>query len=235
MRFVALAEQAAQFAPSEPPLQKVDPRDICLAIPCKTGLLDVLCFTGVCNVIGTGRAGNQPLIQFGGSNIGSVRNMIAHEFMTRTSCEWLMMIDDDIGFRTADWDYLWQDQGGELAVCAEYLQKIDGRQIPASWGLGFARVHRRVFELMQDLTTSDGQPWIRQGIFAGKLLWDYFPQGVTAAGEYRQEDHGFWTLVRLTGVPVRFEQRTRLAHSGRSTWNYDAQALRAADEEESAQ
>lgn len=217
------------------PLQTVDPRSVCLSIPCKTGLLDVLCMVGVCNVIGTGRVANQPLVQFGGSNIQSVRNLIVHEFMTRTDCDWLVMVDDDIGFRITDWDYLFEDQAGELAVCAEYLQKIDGRQVPATFGLGFARVHRRVFELIQELTTHDGQPWARQGIFAGKLLWDYFPQGVTPSGELRQEDHAFWQLVRLTGVGVRVEQRTRLAHSGRSTWHYPgAEALLAADEEQGA-
>jgi hypothetical protein len=214
---------------SPPPLQTVDPRSICLSTPCKTGQLDVLHHVGVCNVIGTGRVANQPLIQFGGSNVGSVRNLIAHEFMTVTECEWLVMVDDDVGFRVTDWDYLFEDQAGELAVCAEYLQKIDGQKIPATFGLGFARVHRRVFELIQELQTHDGQPWCRQGIFAGKLLWDYFPQGVTASGEYRQEDHGFWSLVRLTGVSVRYERRTHLAHSGRSTWHYDADEL--ADED----
>ena len=211
------------------PLQTIDPRTIILSIPCKTGLLDVLCVVGLCNVIGTGRVANQPLIQFGGSNIGSVRNLIAHEFMTRTEAEWLVMIDDDVGFRVTDWDYLFEDQAGELAVCGEYMQKIDGQRVPAVFGLGFARVHRRVFELIQDLTTSDGAPWCRQGIFAGKLIWDYFPQGVTASGEYRQEDHGFWTLVRLTGCGVRMERRARLAHSGRSTWHYDAEAQAAAE------
>jgi hypothetical protein len=220
---------------SEPPkLQTVDPRDICLSVPCKTGLLDVLCVAGLCNVIGTGRLANQPLIQFGGSNVQTVRTMIVHEFMERTKAEWLVCVDDDIGFRTTDWDLLWEDQAGELAVCAEYLQKIDGQQVPAVWGLGFARIHRRVFELIQDLTTHDGQPWVRQGIFAGRLMWDYFPQGVTPAGELRQEDHAFWQLVRMTGVPVRLETRTRLAHSGRSTWHYDAEALARADEEQGA-
>jgi hypothetical protein len=210
------------------PLQTVDPRDVCLAIPCKTGLLDVLCVAGLCNVIGTGRCANQPLIQFGGSNIQSVRNLIAHEFMERTQSDWLVMVDDDIGFRVSDWDYLFDDQAGELAVCADYLQKIPGELTPARFGLGFARVHRRVFERIQELQTSDGSPWARQGIFAGRLLWDYFPQGVTSSGELRQEDHAFWELVRLTGVGVRVEQRTRLAHSGRYTWHYDAAALDAA-------
>lgn len=215
-----------------PALQTVDPKTIILSTPCKTGLLDVLHHVGVCNVIGTGRVANQPLIQFGGSNIQSVRNLLVHEFMTRTTAEWLVMVDDDVGFRVTDWDYLWEDHAGELAVCAEYLQKIDGRKVPASFGLGFARVHRRVFELIQELTTNDGQAWARQGIFAGKLLWDYFPQGVTASGELRQEDHAFWELVRLTGVGVRVERRTRLAHSGRSTWHYDEAELdqAAADE-----
>jgi hypothetical protein len=203
-------------------IQTVDPRDICLAIPCKTGLIDVMCMRGVCNVIGTGRLGNQPLFEYGGSNVGAVRNRIADVFLNKTECNWLVMLDDDIGFTHEDWDLLFEDEGGELAVCAEYLQKIDGARIPAVFGLGFARVHRRVFELLTELTTSDGTPWVRQGIYAGTLLWDFFPQGVNAAGEYRQEDHGFWSLVHTAAVSIRMERRTRLQHSGRSTWRYDA-------------
>jgi len=203
-------------------IQTVDPRDICLAIPCKTGLVDVMCMRGVCNIIGTGRLANQPLFKFGGSNVGAVRNTIADWFLNKTQCNWLVMVDDDIGFTLADWDLLFEDEAGELAVCAEYLQKIDGAQVPAVFGLGFARVHRRVFELLIELTTSDGTPWVRQGIYAGSLVWDFFPQGVNVAGEYRQEDHGFWSLVHTAEVSIRMERRTHLQHSGRSTWTYDA-------------
>lgn len=202
-------------------IQQVDPREICLAVPSKTSQLDVMCCAGLCNVIGSGRLGNQPLFEYGGSNVGAVRNRIADIFL-KTECTWLVMVDDDIGFTVDDWDLLWEDQGGELAVCAEYLQKIDGHSIPAVFGLGFARVHRRVFELLTELTTSDGEAWVRQGIYAGSLLWDFFPQGVNAAGEYRQEDHGFWALVHAAAVSVRMERRASLKHSGRSTWTYNA-------------
>jgi hypothetical protein len=206
-------------------LQTVDPRNIILAMPCKDGRNDVLATVGLCNVIGSGRLANQPLCQYGGSNVGAVRNLIAHEFMTRTQADWLMMLDDDIGFRLTDWDLLWEDQAGELAVCSDYLQKLDGQKVAARFGLGFARVHRRVFEMLTELTTHDGQPFVRQGIYAGTVIWDYFPQGVNSAGEYRQEDHGFWALVHAAQVSVRIERRTHLKHSGRSTWTFDADEL----------
>jgi hypothetical protein len=158
---------------------------------------------------------------FGGSNVGAVRNVIVDKFLNESDCHWLMMLDDDIGFTITDWDLLWQDESGELAVVAEYLQKIDGERRVAHFGLGFARVHRQVFERLLELETEDRRPYLQQGMYAGRLLWDFFPQGVNAAGEYRQEDHGFWQLVRLAGVSVRVERRCRLAHSGRSTWRYD--------------
>lgn len=208
-------------------LQQVDPRTICVAIPSKMSALDVMCVKGLCNVIGTGRLANQPMLLYGGSNIGAVRNMIAHQFMSKSDLEWLVMIDDDIGFGLEDWDLLWEDHGGELAVVAEYLQKIDGERRVAHFGCGFCRVHRRVFELLTQLTGHDGAPWVSQGIYSGVLLWEYFPQGVNAAGEYRQEDHGFWQLVRATEVPVRIETRTRLIHSGRSSWIYDHAQIQA--------
>jgi hypothetical protein len=191
----------------------------------------VLTSNGLCNVIGTGRLANQPLFQYGGSNVGAVRNMVAHEFLSKTQCQWLMMVDDDIGFTCADWDFLWEDQSSELAVCAEYLQKIDGQRVVAHFGLGFARVHRSVFESLTELNTADGTPWLRQGYYAGRIMWDFFPQGVSADGSYRQEDHGFWQLVRLLDVPVRVERRAHLKHSGRGTWVYDAQELEPPPEE----
>lgn len=210
------------------PTQTVDPREIVVAVPCHTGRVDVLTSNGLCNIIGTGRLANQPLWQFGGSNVGAVRNTIAHKFLNECPCQWLVMLDDDIGFTVRDWDYLWEDQAGELAVCAEYLQKLPGKLVPAQFGLGFARVHRSVFEALTQLSNEDGTPYVRQGYYTGQLMWDFFPQGVTASGEYRQEDHGFWQLVRLASVSVRIERRCQLDHSGRSTWRYDAAALAAA-------
>jgi hypothetical protein len=217
------------------PTQTTDPREIVVAVPCHTGRIDVLTANGLCNIIGTGRIANQPLWNYGGSNVGAVRNDILHTFLTLSDCQWLMMIDDDIGFTVDDWDLLWEDQAGELAVCAEYLQKIDGEKVAAQFGLGFARVHRTVFERLMAMTLEDGTPFLRQGYYAGKLLWEFFPQGVTVAGEYRQEDHGFWQLVRIAQVSVRIERRCKLAHSGRSTWRYDADELAAADADESMQ
>lgn len=212
------------------PTQTIDPREIVIAVPCHTGRVDVLTCNGLCNVIGTGRVANQPMWNFGGSNVGAVRNVIAHKFLTQSDCQWLMTVDDDIGFTITDWDLLWEDQAGELAVCAEYLQKIDGERRVARFGLGFARIHRVVFERLTELTVEDGRPYLQQGYYAGQVMWDFFPQGVHVSGEYRQEDHGFWQLVRLASLSVRVERRCRLAHSGRSTWRYDEHDALQGDE-----
>ena len=213
----------------------IDPRSIILAMPCKDGRNDVMATRGLCNVIGTGRLANQPLLIFGGSNVGAVRNTIVHEFLERTTAEWLMMLDDDIGFGVEDWDFLFETHDGEKCVCAEYLQKLDGQRVPARFGLGFSRVHRSVFDTLTRLTDDSGVPWVRQGIYAGRLMWDFFPQGTNSAGEYRQEDHGVWTLVKLAGIGVRIETRAHLLHSGRSTWRYDAAELAQDVEEAGAQ
>jgi hypothetical protein len=198
----------------------IDPKSIVIAIPSYSSRVYALTFTGVCNVIGSGRCGNPPLMMLGGSNVGAVRNMIAHRFL-QSPFEWLVMIDDDIGFTVQDWDYLLEDSNGERAVCADYLKKIDGRREVARLGLGFARVHRSVFDDILKLTREDGSPWVPQGIYSRELVYDFFPQGVTAAGEYRQEDHGFWTWVNMAGIQVRHEYRTRLRHFGGGTWEFD--------------
>lgn len=172
----------------------------------------------------------------GESSVSTARDYIAHYFLTRTRCEWLVWIDADISFSRQDWRYL-MEQTDELAVCGEYLKKNqDLRRVEvANFGLGFARVHRSVYERLDALNRDDGSPLLlryRAGVELGderhmEEFVEYHPIGVTPDGSRRNEDHGFWLLVRLAGIPIRKETRSKLGHTGPYTWWYDHEKLEA--------
>jgi hypothetical protein len=181
----------------------------------------------------------------GESSVSTARDYVAHFFLTRTTCDWLVWIDDDIAFSRQDWAYLMEQQGNEAAVCAEYMKKTqDLAPEVANFGLGFARVHRSVYEQLDDLVhTESGAPRLMR-YRAGVLLngertmeefVEYHPIGVAPDHSRRNEDHGFWLMVRLAGIPIRKETRTKLGHTGSYTWWYDHERLEALKAKRGAQ
>lgn len=172
----------------------------------------------------------------GESSISSARDYVAHYFLTRTACEWLVWIDSDISFNLTDWSYLMEQEEGELAVCAEYMKKTqDLSPQVANFGLGFARVHRSVYEQLGELVSDSGAPRLlryRAGVEMNdertvEEFVEYHPVGVAPDGSRRNEDHGFWLMVRLAGIQIRKETRTHLGHTGDFTWWYDKAKLDA--------
>jgi len=173
----------------------------------------------------------------GGSCVSTARDYVVHYFLTRTQCEWLVWIDDDIAFSRQDWAYLMEQQGNEAAVCAEYLKKTQDLSLQvANFGLGFARVHRSVYEQLDELVRESGEPRLmryRAGVELNgqrtmEEFVEYHPIGVAPDASRRSEDHGFWLMVRLAGIPIRKETRTRLGHTGTFTWWYDHEKLQTA-------
>lgn len=164
------------------------------------------------------------------SVVQMVRDQIAHFFLRRTTCEWLCWIDDDITFSQQDWTLLLEQHGNEKAVCAEYMKKTQdlSPQI-ADFGLGFARVHRSVYEALDDLRHEDNTPRVpiyRERFDAGgkttiEDISGYHWSGAGPDGRRINEDHGFWMLVALAGIEIRKETRTHLGHTGEYTWWYD--------------
>lgn len=171
----------------------------------------------------------------GNSSISTARDIIVHQFLTRSTLDWLVWIDSDIRFTRRDWLYLMEDDGGELAVCAEYLRKTQDLSLQvANFGLGFARIHRSVYERLEQLTRDDGEPRLLKyrgqvpGESSFQELVEYHPIGVHPDGSRRNEDHGFWLMVSLAQISIRKETRTRLGHSGEFTWWYDKKQIDAA-------
>jgi hypothetical protein len=177
--------------------------------------------------------------QVGESDVSTARDYVVHKFL-QSGLEWLAWIDSDIGFRRSDWALLMEQQGDELAVCGEYLKKTqDPRRMEiANFGLGFARVHRSVYELLDDLNTEHGEARLhryRRMDQESSVLEDfveYHPVGVAFDGSRRNEDHGFWLLVALAAIPTRKESRTRLGHTGPFTWWYRPELIQQKRDEE---
>jgi hypothetical protein len=196
-----------------------DRDDVFVGVPCGYGVADSLAYLSLARIAGRGffDPDHHLYVLHGCSDIQAARFTIMDAFKSRSECNWLLMLDADIGYRPEDVELLFD--GDELAVCAEYRKKEENYRV-AQFGLGFAIVHRDVFKAMDALET-DGQPWVPQGMYAGRLVSGYAPAGFTQAGDYRAEDHGFWGHVHATQLPVRLETRTQLIHTGTYHYRYE--------------
>lgn len=133
---------------------------------------------------------------------------------------------EEIAGRNQDGTPKLMTSDADLLVCAEYPYKNDNLE-PVKLGYGFVRVHRSVFETLQNLKHDDGQARLWQMTHHGRLICDYYPSGPMVGlhvptAEWKGEDHGFWTLCMLAGLIPRIERRTRLVHVGRKAYCYQA-------------
>jgi hypothetical protein len=151
----------------------------------------------------------------------------------------------------------------DVLVNCEYAYKREPFE-PVQFGLGFHRVHRSVFSILQQLkfpddgrvevdrellesilaenhaesraeaiaklrksmTSQAGAARLWQMTHRGRVIHDYYPDGAMLSrllpvGEWKGEDHGFWTLCMLAGLIPRIETRTRLIHIGRKGYFYE--------------
>jgi hypothetical protein len=75
------------------------------------------------------------------------------------------------------------------------------------------------------MSTKAGTPRLWQCTFQGRTFYDYYPSGplinlLVPIGDWKGEDHGFWTLCMLAGLIPRIETRTQLLHIGRKAYPY---------------
>jgi hypothetical protein len=207
---------------------KIDPRSIFVTIPTHDGKIWGDCAGGLVHCVAQQRFGSFYL-HVQGSCIPHIRNQIAGIFL-RSKFEWLMCIDSDVGFTVNDWDLFWQ--GDEIIATAEYPKK-DGSNLPVTFGMGFVRIHRSVFEALRELRATDdgvirdptgqqGHELVGQYYEKGHIDHDYFRVGATSDSRYMQEDFGFWSLVHLAGITPKVEKRTKLKHWGVKCYEYVA-------------
>jgi len=190
------------------------------AIPSLDRRIDVGCIGGVVQCMH--HLKRWPYHYCGNSDIALARNVIANRFMEKeTDFDWFMMIDSDIEFDLSDFELLWE--GDEPIVTAEYSKKVIG-QPPASFGLGFTRVHRDVFQKMKDAQTSDGQEAVPRFYYDGAVHCAYFTSGPSPEARWIGEDRSlFMRIAMLTNCTYRLEKRTRLRHIGWFAYHYPDQ------------
>lgn len=83
----------------------------------------------------------------------------------------------------------------------------------------------QIRELLKSVSDTAGTSRIWQASHNGRLFYDFFPSGAMLSaglphGDWKGEDHGFWTLCALAGLIPRIERRTRLMHIGRKGYLY---------------
>lgn len=107
-----------------------------------------------------------------------------------------------------------------LMVAAEYARKEDGAP-PARLGLGFARIHRSVFDHLRalDKEGSPGEARVDSFQYRGEQVYDYYLSGCIEHS-WLTEDHGFFSLCRLADIHPRVEQRCNLTHTGKKVYTY---------------
>lgn len=150
------------------------------------------------------------------SNIKRVRDDCLHAFK-ETSHDWAVFVDADTGFTLEDWLYLW-DGDSELAVASTCVKKLQDRVEYAKFGLAFSRISRLMLTAIDELEL-DGRPRALRYRRHGREQVEYCPMGAHLV-DYADvaEDHGFWLLAQLTGLPIRLEERCRLVHCGPARW-----------------
>jgi hypothetical protein len=200
-----------------PGLPKVDGR-IFFGVPCHDHRIDVDCMLSIYRKVSE-LPGSHTYFHKGISDVALARNIVAHRFM-KSDCEWWMFVDSDIYFTDLDWQFLWE--GDEDIVTAPYARKIPG-VAPCEFGLGFTRVHRRVFEAIERLETDNGSEMAQRFYLDGEIHTHFFPNGVSGDSRWHGEDRGFFILCALTGTPYRIEKRCRLGHGGRFVYGYPNQ------------
>lgn len=158
------------------------------------------------------------LTEKGNSSIPLARNNMADTFLKHTRFDSMIWIDSDILFTREDLERI--QSGPESAVCATYAKK-DNTGEAATWGMGFARIDRCVFETLIEQKAAcevyvPGWDRVMHDFFiCGAAINPRDPNGMRI---WLNEDTGFWSLVKNAGIPTRLETGLDLGHVGR--WVY---------------
>jgi hypothetical protein len=162
----------------------------------------------------------QPYALVGASNILDGRNKIAHYFLTKTNADTLFCLDSDIVFNLEDFQFMME--GGEQVVVAPYARKVLGMP-PVDFGMGFCRIHRSVFDTLNDWTNPEGEEMLPRYYADGEVLTHFYYSGASSDARWFGEDTGFFHWCALNHISMRQERRTRLRHVGPFEFAYPQQ------------
>lgn len=227
----------------------IDPLKVVIHIPCYDNKVEAA-LAGCLMAIGSEHLAGGIQFLGGSSDIAEARNQMAFKFRAAKQFDWMVFWDSDICASAQDFKILMDypahaprndkeammlasrreenpdgvtlnDKGQALIVCAEYSRKVETGD-PARFGLGFCRIHRSVFDLLEAAVTDPPESRPRVGTYSarGAVIHDFFPRGPGLNGHWFGEDTGFFHLCRVCSIVPRIEQRTDLIHIGRKAFPY---------------
>lgn len=169
--------------------------------------------------------------------IDYIRSEIANGFMHYSEFDWLLFIDDDIGFSGQSLKALF-DVGEDLVIGAcpfRALQQPRLMCLPVkptvknsknnaievlTGGMGFTLIHRRVFEAIKgEFPELEYRPMGNPPGFEDKKCYHYFDI-LVKDGIARSEDVSFCERYRAAGGKVWLALDTNLSHSGMHTFTF---------------
>ena len=169
-----------------------------------------------------------------GGGIHKARNNLAHEFLTNTNCERMLMVDSDMSFEPEQVARLWAHDadviGGpychkkdELSWSARAIEGITPDPVTklqelSAVGTGFLMIKRGVFQKMIEAYPEQAyiEDW-NEG--TGMTKWDFFQEGVVTDDKfgypkptYVTEDFYFCLKARRLGFKVLVDTTFYLKH-----------------------
>lgn len=217
----------------------IDPTKVLIATPSYDGKVECGYAGGLAACASSHLFGNMVFVN-SISHVGLARNSLSWGFVKNKDFEWLVFIDADIAFSADDFKKLMDyppyneasvqegvtvnEHGEALIVTAEYARKVENYD-PCRFGLGFTRIHRSVFKILDEMRDEDNAAVVPQFLHKGELITEYFISGAIEGNHFRGEDTGFFLLCKLAGIVPRVEQRTQLLHIGRKVYPYQPPSI----------
>jgi hypothetical protein len=197
------------------------PQKIMLGLPCGDHRMYAEMVMSLIGVLAGSGGLIQPFWHNGDSNVCHARNEIAHHFLTATDCDTLFFWDVDIVATMQE--FLYVLDGPEQVVIAPYARKEMGRE-PVGFGMGFCRIHRSVFDTLNEWTNEDGSEALQRYYITGKgIATHFFYTGSSPEARWYGEDTGFWHFCACNDITQRVERRTQLFHLGLHRYGYPNQ------------
>jgi hypothetical protein len=199
------------------------PVKVMLGLPCADHKMYCETVMSIIAILAASGGAVQPFWLQGNSNVAAARNLVVHYFLYSTDCDTLFFWDNDIVASAQDFAYVME--GDEQVVIAPYARKEMGRE-PVGFGMGFCRIHRSVFDALNDWKSEDGEEVLGryyQTELAAPIATHFFYTGASPEARWYGEDTGFWHFCARNGITQRLERRTRLGHIGLHKYGYPDQ------------
>jgi hypothetical protein len=199
------------------------PVKVMLGLPCADHKMYTEVVASIIAIMAASAGTVVPFWLNGNSNVCAARNLVAHYFLYSTDYDTLFFWDNDIVASAQDFAYMME--GDEQVVIAPYARKEMGRE-PVGFGMGFCRIHRSVFDTLNDWTSEEGEDVLGryyQTEMPSPIATHFFYTGPSPEARWYGEDTGFWHFCARNQITQRLEHRTRLGHIGLHKYGYPDQ------------